>query len=164
GASALVIVASFAYFLPKIADYSQVWDVIQQRCWGWISVPLAVTALNLATFAPTWQVVLPRLSFVQAMKMTQASTALSIVLPGGFAAGAAGSFGILRRWGFPTREITRAITLTSLWNQFLNLSFPVIAVFLLTMTGRRAALALAIAAFVGVAVLGIVLAGFVLIL
>ncbi len=163
-ASVAVVVATFAYFLPTIADYGEVWGLVKQLSWAWIAALVAVTLFNLATFAPPWQVALPGLSFVQAMKMTQASTALSIVVPGGFAAGAAGSFTILRRWGFEARDVTRAVTLTGLWNQFLNLSFPVVAVFLLTMTGRRAAAALATAAFVGVAILGIVVAGFVLVL
>jgi uncharacterized protein (TIRG00374 family) len=108
-------------------------------------------------------VALPGLSFPQAFTVTQASTALSIVVPAGIAAGVAGSFGVLRSWGFAIGDITRAITLTGLWNQFLNLSFPIVAVFLLAVTGESTA-ALASVAFVGVAVLGIVLAGFVLVL
>ena len=110
-----------------------------------------------------WQVALPGLSFIRAMELTQASTALSIVAPGGAAVGAAGAYGMLRRWGFPARDFTRAVTLTGLWNQFLNLSFPIIAVFLLTITGAQTA-ALATVAFIGVAVLGVVLATFVVVL
>jgi uncharacterized membrane protein YbhN (UPF0104 family) len=75
----------------------------------------------------------------------------------------AGSYGILRAWGFPGRSIARAITLTGLWNQFLNLTFPIIAVFLLAITHESTA-ALATIAFVGAAILGVVVAGFVLIL
>jgi putative heme transporter len=115
----------------------------------------------VATFAPPWQVALPGLKFVQALELTQASTALSIVVPGGPAAGMATSWGMLNSWGFARREITRALTLVGLWNQFLNLLFPIVAVFLLTATGEETAL-LATAAFVGVAVLGVVLTGFVL--
>ncbi len=77
--------------------------------------------------------------------------------------GAAGSYGMLRRSGFATRDIARAITLTSLWNQFLNLTFPIVAVFLLTISGSQTA-ALATVAFIGVAVLGVVVATFVTIL
>jgi uncharacterized membrane protein YbhN (UPF0104 family) len=106
-------------------------------------------------------VVLPRLRFFQALELTQASTALSLVLPAGTAAGLGVSFGMLTRWGFPRREIARALTLTSLWNQFLNLAYPIVAVFLLTARGEQTAL-LATAAFVGVAVLGVVVTGFVL--
>jgi len=164
GALGLAIaVATFAYFLPTIANYSEVWGVVKELSWQWAVALLAATVLNLATFAPPWQVTLPGLSFIRAMELTQASTALSIVAPGGIAVGAAGAYGMLRRWGFPARDFTRAITLTGLWNQFLNLSFPIIAVFLLTITGAQTA-ALATVAFVGVAVLGVVVAGFVVIL
>jgi putative heme transporter len=131
--------------------------------WQWVVVLLAATAVNVVTFAPPWMVALPGLRFLPALELTQASTALSIVVPAGLAAGVAGSFGILRSWGFATRDITRAITLTGLWNQFLNLSYPIVAVFLLTVTGSQTAL-LATAAFIGVAILGIVVAGFVLVL
>jgi len=164
GAVALaIIVATFVYFLPTIANYGDVWRVVKNLSWEWIGALLLATAINLITFAPPWMVALPGLSFAQALTVTQASTALSIVVPAGVAAGIAGSFGVLRAWGFPTRDITRAVTLTGLWNQFLNLLFPIVAVFLLSVSGEQSA-ALATAAFIGVAVLGMVIAGFVVIL
>jgi putative heme transporter len=158
-----IVVATFAYFLPTIANYGDVWRVVKQLSWPQVAALLAATALNLVTFAPPWMIVLPRLSFVRAMQLTQASTALSIVLPAGAAVGAAGAVGILRHWGFAARDTARAVTLTSLWNQLLNLSFPIVAVFMLTIAGEQSA-ALATAAFIGVAVLGIVVGGFVLVL
>jgi len=163
GVSLGVVVATFAYLLPTIADYAAVWDVVQQLSWPWVAGLLVATAVNLATFAPPWQVALPGLGFFRATELTQAATALSIVVPGGAAAGAAGAYGMLRRWSFSGRDVARAITLTSLWNQFLNLSFPIVAVFLLTISGEQTA-ALATAAFIGVAVLGVVIACFVLVL
>ena len=161
--SLAIIIATFVYFLPTIANYADVWAVVKQLSWQWAVALSAATVLNLATFAPPWMVTLPGLSFLRAMELTQASTALSIVAPAGAAVGAAGAYGILRRWGFPGRDIARAVTLTSLWNQLLNLSFPIVAVFLLTISGSQTAV-LATVAFVGVAVLGIVVAGFVVIL
>jgi uncharacterized membrane protein YbhN (UPF0104 family) len=109
------------------------------------------------TFAPPWVVALPGLTARSALALTQVSTALSIVVPAGAAVGIAGSYGMLRRWGFPSREIGRAVTLVSLWNQFANLSYPIIAVFLLAATGGDSAI-LATAAFVGVAILGVAIA------
>ena len=162
-ASLAIIAATFAYFLPTIADYGAVWGVVKTLSWEWIAALLASTAINIATFAPPWQVALPGLSFMRALLVTQASTALSIVVPGGIAAGMAGSFGMLRAWRFPFGEITRAVTLTGLWNQFLNLCFPIVALFLLTINGEQTA-ALATVAFVGVAVLGVVVAAFIVIL
>jgi putative heme transporter len=158
-----IVVATFAYFLPTIANYGAVWEVVKGLSWPQLVALLAATALNLATFAPPWQIALPGLSFIRAMKLTQAATALSIVLPAGAAVGAAGAVGILRHWGYAARDIARAVTLTSLWNQFLNLVFPVVAVFMLTIVGEQSA-ALATAAFIGVAVLGIVVGAFVLVL
>ena len=138
GISVGIIAATFAYFLPTIANYADVWDVVTELSWEWIVALLAATAINLVTFAPPWQVALPGLSFRQALTLTQASTALSIAVPGGLAVGIAGSYGVLRRWGFAMRDVTRAITLTGLWNQFLNLTFPILAVFLLTAWGESA--------------------------
>jgi uncharacterized protein (TIRG00374 family) len=163
GVSAGIVVATFVYFLPTIASYRDVWGVVKDLSWPWVAALLGATAVNLVTFAPPWMVALPGLTFWRAMQMTQASTALSIVFPGGAAVGAAGAYGILRRWGFPPRHIARGVTLTSLWNQFLNLLYPIVAVFLLTITHQQTA-ALATIAFIGVAVLGIVVAGFVIIL
>ena len=67
---------------------------------------------------------------------------------------------MLRGKGFPACSVTRAVTLTGLWNQFLNLSFPIVAVFLLALSGGETAL-LGVAAFVGAGVLGVVVAAFV---
>jgi putative heme transporter len=122
-----------------------------------------VTVLNLATFAPPWQVTLPGLRFWPALFMSQASTALSIVMPAGAAVGLAGSYGLLRSLGFQAREVARGLTLTGLWNQFANLSYPIVAVFLLTVTGGESPL-LATVAFIGVAVLGLAVGGLVLVL
>jgi putative heme transporter len=161
--SVVFIAATFFYFLPKIADYRDVWGVLDDLTWPWVLALLGATILNVLTFAPPWMVVLPSLSFRAALVLTQVSTALSIVAPAGAAVGIAGSYGILRTWGFPPRQIGRAVTLVSLWNQFANLSYPIIAVFLLTATGGDSAL-LATAAFIGVGVLGVAVAALALVL
>lgn len=154
---AVFAVATFAYFLPQIADYRDVWGVLEDLTWPWAIALGGATLLNLVTFAPPWQVVLPGLRFHSAFLLTQVATALAMVVPAGAAVGIAGSYGILRRWGFPGRHIGRAVTLVSLWNQFANLSYPVIAVFLLAVSGGSAPV-LATAAFVGAAVLGVAVA------
>jgi len=156
-------VATFAYFLPQIADYRDVWGELEDVTWPALLGLAGATILNLSTFAPPWQVVLPGLRFRDALALSQVSTALSIVAPGGAAVGIAGSYAVLRRWGFRTREIGRAVALFSVSNQFANLSYPVIAVFLLTVFGGESAL-LATAAFIGVAILGVAVAALALVL
>jgi uncharacterized membrane protein YbhN (UPF0104 family) len=154
------VVATFVFLLPTIANYGDVWDVVTELSWQWLLALVAVTAINILTFAPPWQVALPGLRFVQALELTQASTAAALVLPGGPATGMAISFGMLRSWRFRIQDITRAVTLVGIWNQFLTLAYPVLAMFLLTATGAETAL-LATAAFVGTAVLGVAIAALV---
>jgi putative heme transporter len=108
-------------------------------------------------------VLLPGLRFWSALMMTQASTALSIVVPGGAAVGIATAYAMLRRSGFTTSAVARSVTLVSLWNQLANLAYPIVALFLLTMTGEETAV-LATVAFVGVAILGVAVAALVLVL
>jgi putative heme transporter len=158
-----IVIVTFAVFLPKIADYRDVWALVKTLSWGWMLALLAATALNLITFAPPWQVALPGLRFIPAMTVTQASTALSMVVPGGAAVGMAGSYGMLRGLGFEGRSVGRAVTLTGIWNQFANLAYPIVAVFLVSITGGETAL-LATVAFVGVGILGVAIAGLALVL
>jgi uncharacterized protein (TIRG00374 family) len=162
-AGAALIVATFAYFLPRIADYRDVWAVVKELSWGWIVVLLVAAAVNVLTFAPPWLVLLPGLRFWQTLLMTQAATALALVVPAGAAVGIAGAYGMLRRQGYPPPAVARSVTLVSLWNQLANLVYPIVALFLLTAAGEETAV-LATAAFVGVAVLGVVVAGLVLVL
>src|SRR4051794_1402624 len=82
-----IVVVTFAFFLPKIADYASVWDVVTTLTWEWLVVLALATALNLSTFPPPWMVALPGLRYRPAFAVTQASTALSIVAPAGAAAG-----------------------------------------------------------------------------
>jgi putative heme transporter len=158
-----IVVATFVFVLPRVADYRDVWDVVKEISWPWILALVAATLVNISTFAPPWMVALPGLRFWPALMMTQASTALSIVAPGGAAVGIAGSYGILRSWGFEGNAIGRAVTLTSLWNQLANLAYPIVAVFALAVTGEQTGV-LATAAFVGAAVFGIAVAALVLVL
>jgi uncharacterized protein (TIRG00374 family) len=160
---AVLIVATFAYLLPTIADYRDVWRVVKGMSWAWIAALLAAAAVNILTFAPPWLVLLPGLRFWATLMMTQAATALSIVVPGGAAVGIATAYGMLRRSGFPPSAVGRSVTLVSLWNQLANLAYPILALFLLTIAGAETAV-LATAAFVGVAILGIAVGALLLVL
>jgi uncharacterized protein (TIRG00374 family) len=126
---------AYVFVLPHLANYGAVWRSLQRLGWPWIAALLAVTAANIATFAPPWQLTLPGLGFVKALGMTQASTAFSLVVPGGAPAGMAASFATLRSWGFPRRAVGLAVTLTGVWNQLSVFVFPVLAVALLMVEG-----------------------------
>lgn len=153
-----VVVATFVFLLPQVASYQEVWDLVSDLSWEWVVVLLGATALNVATFAPPWMAALPGLGFRQALAMTQASTALSIVVPGGAAVGMAGSYGMLRSWAFAPRPVATAVTLTGVWNQLANLAFPAVALVLLLLEGGTHPL-LTTAALAGFAVFVAVVTG-----
>ena len=135
-----IVVGTFAFVLPRIANYGDVWRVIRDLSWQQVMLLVGATALNLATYAPPWQAALPGLGFTRAFFMTQASTASTYIAPGGAAVGIALSYAMLRRWGFRGTDVALAVAVTGVWNQFVLLGFPVIALALLTLTGEQNAL------------------------
>ena len=107
--SVAVIGGVFAFALPKIANYGDVWDVVKDLSWEWIAALLLAVLLNTATYGPPWMAALPGLRYLHATRVTLASTAMSTVAPGGAAVGMATSFAMLRRgasavgrWDWPS--------------------------------------------------------------
>jgi uncharacterized protein (TIRG00374 family) len=158
-----VVVVTFAVVLPKIADYSDVWEVVKTLDSTWLLALLGVVLLNIVTFAPPWMIALPGLPFRQALPFTQASTAFTYIAPGGGLVGMAGSYGLLRAWGFESGAVARAVAITGIWNQLSNLLLPVVAVTLLSIEGGQDAV-LTTAAVVGAIVFTVVVGALVLIL
>ena len=159
GLGIAVVVGTFAFVLPRIADYRDVWEVVKGLSWADLGLLAGATALNLATFAPPWMAALPGLRFRQAFVVTQASTASTYVAPAGVAVGMALSFAMLRGWGFAAAPVSLAVAVTGVWNQLAMLAFPTVALALLALSGTPHA-ALDTIAFIGLAILVVVLAGF----
>ena len=130
-----VIALVFAYLLPKIADYGQVWRVVSTLSWPWILALLATSTLFILSDAPPWLAVLPGLGFFNALRMDLAGSALSQVVPGGAAVNVATQYGMLRNWGFEGPPVVLAVSLTTLWSQLATFVFPVLAVALLSLDG-----------------------------
>ena len=161
--SIAVVVLVFVFVLPQIADYRDVFEVVRDLDWqDWLVLAAAVV-LNLATFPPPWMAALPGLGYREGMAMTQASTALSIVSPAGAAVGMAASYSMLRSWRFPSSAVGLAVAITGIWNQLANLTFPVVALALLTREDEDHP-ALRTAALIGVVVLVVAVTGFALVL
>ena len=111
-AGVAIVAATFFFLLPKIADYRDVWDVVKKLSWEWL---VGLRRRHRAEPRDVRPAVAGRAAAASGSsrrsELTQASTALSLVLPAGMAAGLGVSFGMLRSWGFPGREITRGMTL-----------------------------------------------------
>jgi uncharacterized protein (TIRG00374 family) len=159
GVGIAVVVATFAFVLPRIADYRDVWGVVKALSWTDVSLLAGATVLNLVTFAPPWMAALPGLRLRQAFVVTQASTASTYIAPAGVAVGIALSFAMLRAWGFASSAVGLAVALTGVWNQLAMLAFPTVGLGLLALTGHGHA-ALDTIAAVGFAIFVVVVAGF----
>jgi uncharacterized protein (TIRG00374 family) len=157
----VLVVGVFAFVLPRVADYGEVWEIVSGLSGGEVVALAAAATLNLATFGPPWMAALPGLSFLHALVLSQASTAAAGVLPGGDAVGIALSYSMLRRWGFTVEQVTVGSAATTVWNAFANVVFAVAAVGFLAIGGESHPL-LTTAAVVGTATVAVSIALFAL--
>jgi uncharacterized protein (TIRG00374 family) len=157
--SVAVIAGVFAFALPRIADYGAVWGEIKQISWPWIVALVLSVLLNTATYGPPWMAALPGLSYWQATRLTLASTALSMVAPGGAAVGMATSFAMLKAWGFRGRPVGLAVVVTSVWNQLVILGLPIVALAGLAAEGGRTR-SLELVAVISLVVFIVIVVGF----
>ena len=131
----VVVVVIFVFFLPRVVDYGDVWAAI--RAMTWFEV-VTLTALAIANQATYWAVEVsarPGLTYRQAMKITQTSTAVANTLPGGAALGAGLQSAMYLSYGFLPKDIAISLALTGTWNTFVKLAMPIIALLLLALSG-----------------------------
>ena len=159
GVGIAVLVGTFVFILPRIADYRSVWDVVQGLTWQQLAVLVLATLANLATYAPPWMAALPGLGYRQGSVLTLASTSSTYVAPGGAAVGMATSYAMLRAWGFSGRPVTIAVAVTGIWNQFAMLGFPIVALAALTVQHEQNGL-LQTVALIGLVVFVVATAAF----
>ena len=156
----VVLVLIFAVVLPRFANYGDVWRVLTSMKPGWLIALGAAEIANLGTYAPNWMAALPGLRYRQSLELTMAGTAIANVAPLGGPVSMTMQYGMLRQWGFARRDSSRAMVLTGIWNNLLNLSLPVVALVVLTAKGGKNA-ALAAAARIGAPLIVLGVVGFI---
>ncbi|MDX2466223.1 MAG: lysylphosphatidylglycerol synthase transmembrane domain-containing protein [Acidimicrobiia bacterium] len=161
--SIVIVVGIFVGVMPQIADYDEVWATIRSLTWL-ESTSLAIVALwNLATYWFVLVAALPGLRLREAAVVNQSSTAVSNTLPGGGAIGVGVTLAMLTSWGFNVPSITRSAVVTGIWNNFVKLGMPILALGLLAIESEVSnawvsASAIGLAALVGAVVgLGMIL-------
>jgi putative heme transporter len=158
-----VVAAIFLYFLPRVVDYEEVWAVVRAMTWLELFTLAALALWNQATYLFVEVSARPGLTYPQAMKITQSSTAMSNSLPGGVALGAGLQFAMYGSYGFAPPDIAVSLALTGIWNTFAKLSMPIVALALLAIGGNVGG-GLVAAAIVGLMILVGVIVGFAVIL
>lgn len=150
--SIVVVVAIFGFALPQFADFGQVWQVIDAMTLIEIGTLVLVAAWNIVTYWFVMVASLPGSNYWQAMKVNLTSTAVANTLPGGGAIGIGVTYAMYSGYGFTNTEISLSVLVSGIWNNFVKLGMPVIALALLAIQGDVTT-ALITASLVGVAVL-----------
>jgi uncharacterized protein (TIRG00374 family) len=133
--SAVLVVAIF-YFLFRKIDFSTVWAEIRGLTWLELSTLLVLAGWNLLTYAFVWMsVTVPRLSFGRAMLMTQSTTAVANTVYGGAAIGIGMTYSMFSGWGYSRSRTTTAVLVSGVWNSFIKLGLPVLALALVALQG-----------------------------
>ena len=158
-----IAIAIFALVIPKVADYTEVWRTISALAVWKLLILVAVMGGNLVTYWPQQTTAMPGLTLAQAAVNSQTSNSIANVVPGGQAVAVAFAYYIYRTWGFTKAEIVLQALVTGMWNIYLKLAAPVVALAVLAAYGHFS-LGLLVAASVGLAVLAasLVLIGFTL--
>ena len=153
-AVSIVLIVVIFYFLLKKIDLAQVWAAIRDMTWLELSTLGLLAIWNLCTYAFVWMSVTPGLTFGRGMLMTQSTTAVANTVPGGSAIGIGMTYAMLGSWGYSRSRSTTAVLVSGVWNSFIKLGMPVLALALLALQGnasggRVTAALLGIAGLVG---------------
>src|SRR6266545_2446830 len=135
GVLSLVLIVVIFYFLLKKIDLAQVWTAITDMTWLELTILGLLAVWNLCTYAFVWMSVTPGLSFGHAMVMTQSTTAVANTVPGGSAVGIGMTYMMLGSWGYSRSRTTTAVLVSGVWNSFIKLGMPVLALVLVALQG-----------------------------
>jgi putative heme transporter len=161
--AAAVVVLVYVGLLPKLVDVSEVWATLRAMTWLELATLLAAAGWNLLSYLLPQLVALPALTLRQAAVESHASTAVGSLLPAGQAVGLGVTYRFYSSWGFPRPAIGLSLLVQGVWNNFVKLGMPIVAVGLLVVTGDARGGLVPVAAF-GVVLLAVALAGFALLL
>jgi uncharacterized membrane protein YbhN (UPF0104 family) len=162
----LVLVVALFYYLLKGIDLRQVWAEIRAMTWLELTTLGLLAIWNLCTYGFVWMAVTPtpRLSFAHAMVMTQSATAVTNTVPAvGPAIGVGMTYTMLGSWGYSRSKTTTAVLVSGVWNSFIKLGLPVLALALVLLQGGAGGGRIT-AAVAGIAALVVAIVVFVLLL
>lgn len=161
--SLAIVLGIFAFAIPKIADYHAVWRAVAGMTWFEITTLVGAMLLHLITYWPQQTAAMPGLTIAQAAVNNQTSTSIANTLPGGGFVAVGVSYAIYRSWGFSNNQIALSVLVTGIWNVFMKLGLPIVALVFLAIQGQATG-GLLVAAAIGVVVLLTVVFGFALVL
>ena len=153
GVSLGVVILVFFVILPRVVDFNEVWRVLARLTWLEATSLGLAAAWNLVTYWLLMMATLPGLTFGQAVVVTETSTAISNVLPGGPAFGMGLTYSMYSSWGFDRNSVALAIGVSGIGDLFAKLAMPAVALVFIAVYGDSSP-GLILAALIGVLILG----------
>ena len=135
--SLVFLVAIFWFVLRQFADLSEVWTAIQSLTWREVITLFALTVWNLITYWIVVVIATPGLTLTQAGVLTQSTTAVANAVPAGGAVAVGLTYTILSSWGYSKSRSTLSIVVTGIWNNFVKLGTPILALAILALQGGQ---------------------------
>jgi uncharacterized protein (TIRG00374 family) len=136
GVSLALLGAIFYFVVPDLPDFSTVWGHITAMTPVELAILGAVAVWNLTTYWMVMVAATPGLTYRQAMVATQSSTAVANTLPGGSAISVGLTYAMFGSWGFSKSRTTVSLVVAGIWNNFVKLGMPVLALALLAFQGK----------------------------
>lgn len=148
----VLLVVIFAGIIPRLGDYSQAWDAIQEMSTTAVLALVGSTIVMLVAYVWPFQAALPGLRFWDGFAVRNVAFAVSNSIPAGGPIGIALQYSMLTRRGFDVVATTGALGITSVWNTLITIALPVVASLALATTGQATRPAM-ILALVGTVIL-----------
>jgi putative heme transporter len=140
-------------------DVEQVGATLRAMTWLEVATLVAAAVWNLLSYLLPQLAALPGLGLGQAVLESHSSTAVGNLLPAGQAVGLGVTYRFYTSYGFASGPIALSLLVQGVWNNFVKLGMPIVALGLLVASGDTAG-ELGPAAVVGLVVLVVALAGF----
>lgn len=135
--SVVFLIAIFWFVFRQFADLSEVWAAIRSLTWREVTALVIATIWNLITYWIVVVIATPGLRLAQAGVLTQSTTAVANAVPAGGAVAVGLTYTILSSWGFSKSRSTLSIVVTGIWNNFVKLGTPILALAILALQGER---------------------------
>jgi uncharacterized membrane protein YbhN (UPF0104 family) len=136
--SLAVTVLIFVFAIPAISGskYSEIFDELGLLTAGQFAALFLVWVLVMLTYTGVLTAALPGLNHPQALVVNLSGSAVSNVVPFGGAVGVGATYAMTLSWGFDVPAVTLSILVTGIWNVFMKLGLPIIALLILIVAGR----------------------------
>ena len=133
----LVLVVAIFYYLLRGIDLATVWAEIKALTWLELATLVAIAGWNLCTYAWVWMSVTPGLGVLAGHGHDPGDHRGGQHHPGrvGAAIGIGMTYTMLGSWGYSRSRTTTAVLVSGVWNSFIKLGLPVLALALVALQG-----------------------------